>query len=63
MCPTQQPGLGARVPCAGSLSCSYGQASCCGVTTTAQTCVCQHGFFFCGQTVECNVICPDAGHD
>jgi len=59
-CPADQPAFGAT--CAGTLSCEYGKASCCGFPSSAQTCKCQFGFFDCVQTVECNVICPDAGN-
>jgi hypothetical protein len=58
-CPVEQPPFGAM--CKGILSCAYGKSSCCGNPTTDKTCTCEHGFFFCTQTVECNVVCPDAG--
>jgi hypothetical protein len=58
-CPAAHPGFGAT--CAGTLSCEYGQASCCGIQMSAQTCTCQNGFFNCAQTTECNVTCPDGG--
>jgi hypothetical protein len=58
-CPAQHPAFGAT--CVGALSCEYGKSSCCGIETSAQTCTCQNGFFSCDQTVECNVVCPDAG--
>jgi hypothetical protein len=58
-CPADEPGFGAT--CEGTLSCQYGHSSCCGFQTSYQTCVCRNGFFDCYQTVECNVVCPDAG--
>jgi hypothetical protein len=60
-CPVDQPALGARAACVGTLTCSYGTSYCCGIKSTAFTCSCQHGFFSCAQTVECNFICPEAG--
>jgi hypothetical protein len=38
----------------------YGQASCCGIPSSAFTCQCQQGTFSCFQTVECNFVCPDS---
>ena len=58
-CPTEQPGFG--VTCTGTLKCFYGHTTCCGVETSDQTCTCDHGFFDCAQTTECNFTCPDAG--
>jgi hypothetical protein len=58
-CPADRPAFGAT--CTGALECSYGKSSCCGISTTAQTCKCQFGFFDCQQTVECNFTCPDGG--
>jgi hypothetical protein len=58
-CPAQQPGF--SVTCSGSITCSYGQSTCCGITTSEFTCQCQHGSFSCSQTVECNFVCPEAG--
>jgi hypothetical protein len=60
-CPTDQPDF--TTACAAALTCHYGHASCCGIPSSAQTCLCQHGFFNCFQTVECNFVCPDAGND
>ncbi len=71
-CPAQPPLSGGA--CSGPLTCSYGQASCCGITSSTWTCTCQGGSFSCSQTVECNFICPgvdggtadaalDAGHE
>jgi hypothetical protein len=60
-CPTDQPDF--TTPCAAALTCHYGHASCCGIPSSAQTCLCQHGFFNCFQTVECNFTCPDGGFD
>jgi len=57
-CPAEQPRL--ITPCSGSLTCSYGQATCCGITSSFFTCKCQNGSFSCYQTVECNFVCPDA---
>jgi len=58
-CPAQLPISGGA--CQGPLSCSYGQSSCCGYSSSAWTCTCLGGSFSCSQTVECNIICP--GHD
>jgi hypothetical protein len=60
-CPASQPTSGAA--CVGTLHCGYGQTSCCGFPSSELTCACRNGFFDCYQTVECNVICPDAGRD
>jgi hypothetical protein len=58
-CPAQQPGF--SVSCSGSITCKYGQSTCCGITSSAFTCQCQQGSFSCAQTVECNFVCPEAG--
>jgi hypothetical protein len=58
-CPASQPSFGTK--CTGNLSCEYGHSSCCGIPSSAMTCVCSFGYFDCSQTVECNFICPDAG--
>jgi len=55
-CPAQVPISGGA--CQGSLSCSYGQTSCCGRSSSAWTCNCSGGSFSCTQTVECNIVCP-----
>ena len=57
-CPAQQPSD--RAACTGSITCQYGQTSCCGVSYSATTCICQPGGFSCAATVECNFVCPDA---
>jgi hypothetical protein len=57
-CPAQQPKDGDA--CTGTSHCGYGHATCCGVSSTANTCVCQQGHFSCSMTVECNFVCPDA---
>ncbi len=59
-CPAQLPSP-AGAACTGSGICTYGSATCCGVTTSAYTCRCQAGGFVCSMTNECNFICPDAG--
>jgi hypothetical protein len=58
-CPASEPQFGTT--CTGKLSCQYGHSSCCGYPSSEMTCVCSFGYFDCSQTVECNVICPDAG--
>jgi len=55
-CPAQLPLSGGA--CSGPLTCTYGQATCCGITSSAWTCTCQGGSFSCSQTTECNFICP-----
>jgi hypothetical protein len=59
-CPAQVP-LSVGVACSGSTTCTYGQSTCCGISTSAYTCKCQGGTWSCSMTVECNFICPDAG--
>jgi len=59
ICPAQLPGSGGA--CQGTLSCSYGQTSCCGRSSSTWTCTCVGGSFSCAQTVECNIVC--AGQD
>ena len=58
-CPTKLPSIGQA--CTGTESCTYGSATCCGVTTSAYTCRCQADSFVCSMTNECNFVCPDAG--
>jgi len=56
VCPAQLPISDGA--CQGSLSCSYGQTSCCGRSSSTWTCNCVGGGFSCTQTVECNIACP-----
>jgi hypothetical protein len=58
-CPAQQPLE--RTPCSGSISCGYGQTTCCGTPYSFMTCKCQGGTFSCAMTIACNFVCPDAG--
>lgn len=59
-CPTTQPA--GNAPCTGSLSCTYGQTACCGVTLMGvTTCNCHDGTFECGAPLECNSTCGGPG--
>jgi hypothetical protein len=60
-CPANQPRDGDA--CNGSASCQYGHSVCCGIDHSAFTCKCQFGTFQCAQTVECNIVCPEASPD
>jgi hypothetical protein len=63
-CPAQLPtSIGSGPPCTGTTICEYGQATCCGISSSAYTCKCQDGTFWCSMTVECNFFCPEAGTD
>ena len=59
-CPAQIPM--SSTTCSGSLTCPYGQTTCCGQTYPAWYCLCQNGAFSCNQAGPCNSTCPgDAG--
>ena len=59
-CPAQIPI--SSTACSGSLTCPYGQTTCCGQTYPAWYCLCQNGTFSCNQAGPCNSTCPgDAG--
>jgi hypothetical protein len=58
-CPADLPGN--STACTAPLTCDYGHSTCCGVDYSQFRCKCQTGTFACSQTVECNMICPEAG--